>query len=286
MTSAVEFAKGHGTGNDFVILPDDQGHLHLTMSDVQRLTNRHHGIGGDGVLRVVPAALSNEPDVVAQASVAHWFMDYRNSDGTLAEMCGNGVRVFAHYLFSTNRATGDEVFVATRGGIKRVVKTADGMFAVDMGRWTQIPSLAPIAVHVDEHVWNGMAIAMPNPHAVVFVDDLAHAGNLLIAPVVTPAETYPDGVNVEFVVERGNKHVAMRVHERGVGETQSCGTGACAVAVAARRRAQATSTTRWQVDVPGGTVWVEENSDNDITLIGPAEIVAYGNTTLLGTHEL
>lgn len=286
MTSIVEFAKGHGTGNDFVILPDDEGKLHLTASSIRRLTDRHQGIGGDGVLRVVPAALSNEPDVVAQASVAHWFMDYRNADGSVAEMCGNGARVFAHFLFSTNRVAGDEVFVATRGGVRRVRKTADGMFAVDMGRWSSIPTLAAIAVHVDEHVWNGTAIAMPNPHAVVFVENLDHAGDLLQAPVVTPAETYPDGVNVEFVVERGNKHVAMRVHERGAGETQSCGTGACAVAVAARRRANSEADTKWRVDVAGGTVWVEENSDNEITLIGPAEIVATGNTTLLGTHEL
>ena len=285
MTTVVSFIKGHGTGNDFVILPDDEAQLHVTIAQIRHICDRHLGIGADGILRVVPAALSNEPEVVAQASVAHWFMDYRNSDGSIAEMCGNGVRVFAHYLFTTHRAAGDEVFIATRGGIKRVYKTSDGLYAVEMGRWQPIPTLAPVAVHIDEQVWSAMAVAMPNPHAVVFVEDLNQAGTLLNIPLVTPAETYPDGVNVEFVVERGNNHVAMRVYERGVGETLSCGTGACAVAIAARRRVHAEGDTRWQVDVPGGTLWIEENDDREITLVGPAEIVAEGTITLLGTHE-
>jgi diaminopimelate epimerase len=177
------------------------------------------------------------------------------------------------------------VLIATRGGVKSVRKTIDGEYAVAMGKWHAIPTSDPVAVQVDAHSWNAMAIAMPNPHAVTFVDDLSQAGSLLSAPIVTPSETFPDGVNVEFVVDRARNHVAMRVFERGVGETLSCGTGACAVAVAARRRGDAQGETRWQVDVPGGTLWIEESVDCEITLIGPAEIVAEGTITLLGTHE-
>lgn len=273
---SITFAKGHGTGNDFVIIPDDAGQLLITAAQVRRITDRRKGIGADGILRVVPTALAGDTDVAALADVAPWFMDYRNADGSIAEMCGNGVRVFAHFLRTTGRVTADEFIVATRGGAKHVRVLEDDHYSVAMGLSHPISSDAPISVRVGGHVWTGSGVELPNPHAVVFVESLDDAGALLEAPTIAPAAAYPHGANVEFAVEVADRHVAMRVFERGVGETLSCGTGACAVAWAARRRAEASGDTSWRVDVPGGTLTVDEDERGMITLSGPAEIVATG----------
>jgi diaminopimelate epimerase len=268
----IRFAKGHGTENDFVLLPDEDGLLGLTPALVRSLCDRRAGVGGDGVLRVVRSVSAGE-DV--KAGDAEWFMDYRNADGSVAEMCGNGIRVYARYLLEHGLATGPAVSIATRGGTRRVVVEGD-LFTVDMGEATPPRARAVPLVTVGSRHWTATGVLVPNPHAVVFVDDLAEAGPLTEAPDVSPG-VFPDGVNVEFVVDRGPGHVAMRVHERGVGETRSCGTGACAVAWAWRRRhGQPPSPGRVQVDVPGGTVWVTEGDDGHLTLTGPAVLVAEG----------
>lgn len=273
--SAVQtFAKGHGTGNDFVLLPDDAGRLELAAAAVRALCDRRRGLGADGVLRVVPTRLAAEPAVAALADSAEWFMDYRNADGSLAEMCGNGARVFAHYLFETGRAAGAEVVIATRGGRRRVSRRAAGLYAVEMGRAE--PLAGEIQVAVADRSWPAVGVLLPNPHAVAFVEDLAEAGELLLTPTAQPGSAFPDGANFEFVVERGPRQIALRVHERGVGETLSCGTGACAAAWAARRRAGAAGDTAWQVEVPGGRLEVEEDAAGEITLVGPAVLVAAG----------
>jgi len=272
----VAFAKGHGTGNDFVILADDAGQLEISATVVRRLTDRHFGIGGDGLLRVVPTALANEADVVAQASVAEWFMDYRNADGSIAEMCGNGVRVFAHFLRTTGRVVADEFHVATRGGTKRVTVLGEGEYAVTMGGSAPVDTTQPLSIHVGERTWSAVGVLLPNPHAVAFVDSLEDAGSLLDMPNVLPASAYPHGTNVEFVRALGPTHIEMRVFERGVGETLSCGTGACAAAWAASRHQGADLGARIRVDVPGGTVYVEEDERGIMTLSGPAVIVATG----------
>ncbi len=136
-------------------------------------------------------------------------------------------------------------------------------------------------VRVGERAWPATAVFVPNPHAVVFVDDLDDAGPLHQAPEVDPAAVFPDGVNVEFVVPVGPRHVAMRVHERGVGETLSCGTGAAAVMVAAAARDEAPTEVTYVVDVPGGRLRVRRDGQGVLTLIGPAEFVVAGRTTLL-----
>jgi len=269
----VEFVKGHGTENDFVLLPDAEAELDLTPSRVRALCDRRGGIGGDGVLRLVHS--SHAPEGVDTGGT-EWFMDYRNADGSVAEMCGNGIRVFVRYLLDRALVDGTEVAVATRGGVRRVRVDGDRL-TVDMG-----PAASPVlpaapSVSVGERTWPATGVLVPNPHAVVFVADLAQAGPLREPPAVAPHAAFPDGVNVEFVVERGPDHVAMRVHERGVGETRSCGTGACAVAWAWRRhegRDPDTGTLR--VDVPGGTVWVTERPDGHLELSGAAVLVAEG----------
>ncbi|MET7548884.1 diaminopimelate epimerase [Streptomyces sp. NBC_01724] len=276
-TSQIAFLKGHGTENDFVIVPDPDDAVELPASVVARLCDRRAGIGGDGLLHVVRSAA--HPEARAMAGEAEWFMDYRNADGSIAEMCGNGVRVFARYLQHAGLVDEGDLAVATRGGVKKVHIAKGGDITVSMGR-ALLPG-AGVTVTVDGRSWDARNVNMGNPHAVAFVDDLAHAGELRSVPPFTPAAVYPDGVNIEFVADRGPRHVAMRVHERGSGETRSCGTGACAVAVAAARRDGADPTqtgtpVTYRVDLPGGTLLITEQPDGEIEMTGAAVIVAEG----------
>ncbi|NUR40367.1 MAG: diaminopimelate epimerase [Streptomyces sp.] len=277
MSTRIAFLKGHGTENDFVIVPDPENVIDLPPAAVAALCDRRAGIGGDGLLHVVRSAA--HPEAKGMAAEAEWFMDYRNGDGSIAEMCGNGVRVFARYLQHAGHATEGDLAVATRGGVKTVRLAKDGDVTVGMGR-ALLPE-GDVEVSVGERSWPARNVNMGNPHAVAFVEDLAHAGTLYDAPPFSPASAYPDGVNVEFVVDRGPRHVALRVHERGSGETRSCGTGACAVAVATARRdgldpAVTGTPATYTVDVPGGTLVITERPDGEIEMTGPAVIVAEG----------
>jgi diaminopimelate epimerase len=270
----VPFLKGHGTENDFLLLPDPDGTVHgdLDPSLVERLCDRHAGIGADGVLRVVRAEACDDPASVAARGEAGWFMDYRNSDGSVSEMCGNGVRVFGRYLVEHEGVDPTRPLrVGTRAGTK--VLTFSGTdVSVDMGA----PEvLGETKVGVGDRSWPALHVSMGNPHAVVFVDALEDAGPLLAPPVHDPDE-YPSGVNVEFVVRRGERHVAMRVHERGSGETRSCGTGACAVMVATALADGAGGGATYRVDVPGGRLDVAWTEQDRVVLTGPAVIVASG----------
>jgi diaminopimelate epimerase len=275
----VEFLKGHGTENDFVLLPDPDGSLALTPELVARICDRRAGIGADGVLRVVRTAAYDDPAAVAARGRTEWFMDYRNSDGSVSEMCGNGIRVFGRYLVDHQGVDpARPLHVGTRAGVK--VLTFDGeTVSVDMG----VPEvLGDTKVAVGDRSWPALHVSMGNPHAVAFVDDLSDAGALREPPDHDPSE-YPQGVNVEFVVRRGERHVAMRVHERGSGETRSCGTGACAVMVAAaladdaRRDDDAVT---YRVDVPGGELAVSWTADGRVVLTGSAVIVVSGELTM------
>jgi diaminopimelate epimerase len=256
------FWKGHGTENDFVLLPGD---AEVTPERVRALCDRRGGIGGDGVIR-------------AGRDDGRWFMDYRNADGSLSEMCGNGVRVFALHLREEHGAT-FPLEIGTRDGVK-VLSESDLGFSADMGAPRVVGTST---ITVGERSWPAVHVDMGNPHAVVFVDDLAEAGPLHDPPGHDEAD-YPDGVNVEFVVRRGPGHVAMRVHERGSGETRSCGTGACAVMVAAAEADGAAYPATYRVDVPGGTLAVTLDGPLDaggrVHLDGPAVIVARGTTSL------
>jgi diaminopimelate epimerase len=274
VTAGVAFRKGHGTGNDFVLLPDAA--FDPSAEQVRRLTHRRHGIGGDGILRVVRTVDATEPEVQAQADRATWFMDYRNADGSLAQMCGNGARLFARHLVDSGLEEAGDFVIATRGGARAVRVPESGDVEVEMGRAAFSRSDVVPQVRVGDQTWPTVAVFLPNPHAVTFVEDLAEAGPLIDAPLVEPPEAFPDGVNVEFVVTKGAMYVAMRVHERGVGETQSCGTGAAAVMFAAAIRDAAPTEVTYAVDVPGGRVWVRRDRDSVLTLIGPVEFVAEG----------
>lgn len=267
----MQFIKGHGTQNDFLVLPDLDGAIDLTPAMVRALCDRCAGLGADGILRAVRS--ENDPEAKEMAADAPFFMDYRNADGSIAEMCGNGIRVFLRYLQRAS-LVGQDAAVATRGGIRRVRARGDGNVTVSMG----LPRLLadrPIATAAPLPPVRGMALEIPNPHVVVPVPTVAEldALDLTRPPLVEPAG--PLGQNVEFVVRRGPRWLQMRVHERGVGETRSCGTGICAAVVAAATTDHVGSDgAPWRVDVPGGTCQVAWLPSGEVQLSGPAVLVA------------
>lgn len=295
--SRLAVTKGHGTQNDFVLIDDRRDELVLDDALVRALTDRRAGIGADGVIRVVATAdmpegavlLAGDPD-------ATWFMDYRNADGSVAEMCGNGVRVFALFLERLGLwpAEEPELALGTRAGVRRVRREpAPGWYAVDMGPWALPGGAAAVEAGFDAEVQvagldvtrPALAVDVGNPHRVIALADATdlEAADLTRAPVVQPEP--PHGANVELVVPFGEEvapdgtvvgRVRMRVHERGVGETRSCGTGACAAALAVRSWAGPGAPDVWMVEVPGGTVRVTALPDGRVELAGPAALVAEG----------
>ena len=268
--------KGHGTENDFVVLPDLDGRLGLTAELTRALCDRRAGIGADGVLRVVRTefAADESPAIKAMAADAEYFMDYRNADGSLAEMCGNGVRVFVRYLQAVGLV---DVYaaVATRGGVRRTWLTDEGDVIVDLGLPLALADRPVVTAASSIARVPGTSIEMPNPHVVVPVPDRDALRTLDLdrAPLVEPSR--PDGQNVEFVVRAGERHLIMRVYERGVGETRSCGTGICAAVVASALAdgASGGDGSSWQVDVPGGTCTVTWRTDGTVRMAGPAVLV-------------
>lgn len=281
----LHITKGHGTGNDFVLFADPDGTFDLTPEQVRWLCDRRFGVGADGVIRAVrSSALSDGAAALAEDPEAEWFMDYRNADGSISEMCGNGIRVYARYLTETGLATlesGDTLAIGTRAGVKSVQRSGTG-FQVDLGRWQLDAS--EVTVHA-----LGLNVARPsvgistgNPHRVVALADEAELDSLELhrAPWLSPE--LPEGANVEFVVpadplvDDGVGQIRMRVHERGSGETLSCGTGAVAAALATRYWAGEGAPHHWRVRVPGGTLGVRMFPAEDgehVALSGPAELV-------------
>jgi len=285
---SLAFTKGHGTGNDFILVLDEHGQIEISAEQVASMCDRHFGIGADGLIRVTPTAKSPEVShLLEQEPGAQWFMDYRNADGTKAEMCGNGIRVFARYLLDNGLAeltSGSTLPIATRDGIKDLTATQTG-FAVDLGLFK---------VGDDETLVRarGLSVARPalevnvgNPHRVVALADNAELESIDLgrAPILEPEAD--GGANVEFVVldepliKEGVAGLTMRVHERGVGETLSCGTGIAAAAIAIRHYAGGEQN-YWKVNVPGGQVAVRMFPAEDgehVSISGPAELTYSGN---------
>ena len=273
----VRFTKGHGTGNDFVLIPDHDGELELTPGLVAALCDRRKGIGGDGVIRVVRSA--KHPDAAGHAGEAEWFMDYRNSDGSMAEMCGNGLRVFVRYLLTHGLATPGPsgLPVATRAGVLQT-EIGDGTIRT---RLTTPRVYAGSTATIGALTVPGVAVDCGNPHLVCGLHDGVRLDSLdLTRAPLHDLAVFPAGVNVEFVEPAApltglDLHVRMRVHERGSGETRSCGTGALAVgAVALRDAGLATGSVA--VDVLGGRLVVTHAADGSWWLEGPAVLVAEG----------
>jgi len=295
--AGLAFAKGHGTGNDFVLVADPDGLRDYDAGEVAAVCDRHNGIGADGFIRAVRSEHLPEGQALLQTNPdAEWFMDYRNGDGSVSEMCGNGVRVFVHFLLEeglAQLAEGQALPIGTRAGLKTVTRTENG-YAVDMGPWEFIFPDHAAAKAMDTVVdagglevpRPGLSVSMGNPHTVVALAELSElaATDLNTAPSVEPVPE--DGTNVEFVVPAeplvvdGVGQLTMRVHERGVGETQSCGTGACAAAAATRFWAGAAAPNSWSVAVPGGVLGIRfltgPEGREHVELSGPAVLVARG----------
>ncbi|WP_433799133.1 diaminopimelate epimerase [Actinomycetospora sp. CA-084318] len=266
----MEYVLGHGTENDFVLLPDPDGRLDLTAPAVRALCHRRRGLGADGVLRVAP---SEDPG-------AAWFMDYRNADGSIAEMCGNGVRVFARYLVEAGLASGTEFDVATRAGLRHVLVHGDEV-TVDMG--PARVGVESTAVVGSGTTFPGIAVDVGNPHLACVTTVDVDALDLTVAPGHDPA-LFPHGVNVEFLSPlTADLATRLRVHERGSGETRSCGTGTVAGAVAGLRAA-GRDTGTVTVTTPGGVLRVGVDPSTT-TLSGPAVLIAHGEVELGGSAD-
>ncbi len=281
--TTIAFTKGHGTENDFVLIPDLEGGHDLSELEVLHLVDRRSGLGADGVIRIVPTIHATEPEVREQGSVATWFMDYRNADGSASEMCGNGARVFAAYLHREGLETSPTFSIATRAGVRAVTTTDDG-YAVDLGPWHVVDPAgardrgfgATVRPHGGVEL-PGLRLELGNPHTVVILPPEIDLNGLDLSrpPLVSPEPSH--GTNVEFVRAVGPGHIAMRVHERGVGETRSCGTGAAAAALATRWwEGESADNTEWLVDVPGGRLTVRVLPGQHVQLAGPAVLVADG----------
>ena len=287
MTQApLDVTKGHGTGNDFVLLCDPENERGLRTEDYRWLADRHEGVGGDGVIRA--AATASSPEVASlldEEPGAVWFMDYRNNDGSLAEMCGNGIRVFVEYLLQEGLVeldAGSTLPIATRAGIVDVTRSTTGHYVADMGRWS-LTGEDPLVVAGGLDVPRpSLAITVPNPHVVVALASENELADLDLArkPRLEPEPAA--GANIEFVVPGdplvvdGVGVISMRVFERGVGETRSCGTGAIAAALATRHWAGEGAPHHWRVDVPGGSLAVRmfpTEEGEHVSLSGPAELV-------------
>lgn len=279
----MEFAKGHGTENDFVVFADPRVGIDLRPERVAAVCDRRQGLGADGVLRVATAGALVSAGVLGElpegVSDDDWFMDYRNADGSIAEMCGNGVRVFAHFLASTGLDRRSEFVVGSRAGARPVtVHSVDGYTAdvtVGMG---QVRDLGPSSATLEGRPFPGIGIDVGNPHLACVDPALTAASlaslDLTVAPGYDP-EVFPHGVNVEFLTAMQDGAVDMRVHERGVGETRSCGTGTVAAAVAALRH-DGRSDGDVTVRVPGGVVRVSV-ADGAASLRGPSVLLAHGH---------
>ncbi len=292
MSTSLHFTKGHGTGNDFVLFSDPDGLVDLTPSQLAQLADRHFGVGADGVIRAVRSThLADGAAALAEDESAEWFMDYHNADGSPSEMCGNGIRVFVDYLVHNDLAevpAGGAIAIGTRGGVRDVIASPTG-YQVDLGRWALDGGEPLVRARNLQVARPGLGIDVGNPHVVVALasDDELDSADLSYIPHLEPEPIA--GANVEFVVPAdpmvvdGIGHIRMRVHERGSGETLSCGTGAAAAALATRHWAGRGAPDQWRVTVAGGVLGVRMFATEDgehVALSGPAELVYEGDVTV------
>lgn len=273
------FTKMHGCGNDFIVVDDRGRDWDLDETAVRMLCDRHFGIGADGMILVRPAT---DP-------TADYYMHYINADGSLAEMCGNGIRVFAKYLADRGLVTNGHLVVQTLGGPKSIEIVPDqaGAFAlarVDMGEPVLEAAMVPTTLPGDPVVDATLVtesctakvtcVSMGNPHAVLWVDDVETAAVETVGPDIETNDAFPRHTNVEFAQMIGPSHIRLRVWERGVGETLACGTGACATLVAAVLGGRCGRSAI--VDLPGGEIRIEWPENGPVYMTGPAEQVFEG----------
>lgn len=290
--TTLSFSKGHGAGNDFVLFADPDGAVDLTAAQIALICDRHFGVGADGVIRAVrSSAVPEGSAVLSEDPTAEWFMDYHNADGSPAEMCGNGIRVFTRFLLDGGLADlrpGQTLPVGTRAGVRAVQRSGTG-FQVDLGRW-HVTGDDPLVRAKGLGVARpGLGIDVGNPHVVVALADDDEIDRLDLGPTPILDPVPVNGANVEFVVpaeplvDDGVGRIRMRVHERGSGETLACGTGTAAAALATRYWAGDGAPDSWRVRTPGGTLGVRIIAADDgehVTLSGPAELVFDGEVMI------
>jgi diaminopimelate epimerase len=269
--------KYQGTGNDFVLIEDVDDRVSVDEELARRLCDRRFGVGADGVIRVAPA------------EGADFFMDHRNADGSLAQMCGNGIRCLGKLVFDRGLTDRRELDVGTRSGVKHLSLHVDAgavdRVTVGMGRARFELGTLPMEgdptstfvgepFEVDGRSYKATAVSMGNPHLVLFVEeDPDDVEVSTIGPMVERSPRFPERTNVEFVAVQGDG-VKVRVWERGVGETMACGTGACAAVVAANEAGLVPS--RAPARFPGGVLEIERRPDDEVLLTGPAVRVLEG----------
>lgn len=257
---------GHGTENDFLLLFDEQNQFDVQPERIANLCSRTGSVGrpgADGLIRIT-----------RNATGKNWFMDYRNSDGSLAEMCGNGIRVMARYLVDRGHQGAGIFAIDTRDGLKYLAVPEVGEISVNMGKVLDLSDVDGTATILQSgNEWKSFNINVGNPHAVAIISDLAQVGDLTTAPGAIPDDIYPEGVNIEFAQIIGDNEVLMRVYERGSGETRSCGTGICAVALAANVYSKRSLPAKWIINPPGGRLTVELDPHSNATLTGAAVIL-------------
>lgn len=285
---ALEFTKSHGTGNDFIIVENFDNQFDLTSKAVAVLCNRHYGIGADGFL------------IATNSEEADFQMIYFNADGSRAEMCGNGLRCLAKYLYDRGHTSKESFKIETLAGIKKVDLLFDESKVVgakvEMGSPSFAPQDVPILVKDAKEVvdypiktekgsFEVNALSVGNPHCVVFVENVEKVPLRSWGYQLESHPLFPEKTNVEFVQVVNKQEIKMRVWERGVGETLACGTGACAAVVAAAKKGLVSETSI--VKVAGGELVVEWRGVK-LFLAGPAEEVFVGflNADFLGKLEL
>lgn len=277
----IEFTKMQGCGNDYVYI--DGGRFHIPMERkpeiVRWLSNRNFGIGSDGVIFINPVV-----DGSADFEMEMW-----NADGTRSEMCGNGTRCVGKYVYDKGLTDKERVAVVSAGQLKYLDYTIeDGkvvLVKVNMGRpilkASEVPVVSEQEQAIDEEIivegksYRMTCVSMGNPHAVVFMEDVANLDIGAVGPYFENHKRFPRRTNTEFVEVIDRQTLNMRVWERGTGETLACGTGACATAVAAILNGH--SEDRVTVKLLGGDLIIEWDRENDIVyMTGPAEIVFEG----------
>jgi diaminopimelate epimerase len=268
------FTKMHGAGNDFVIVDCRAAPLGLDTASIRRLGHRHFGVGFDQLLTIEPAS-----DGTSAFAYGIW-----NSDGSRSGQCGNGVRCVAAWLARAGLLGSGATRLQSPSGAVAVERLDDGRVRVDMGEPRFAPAAIPLdvaaeaesyAIDVAGRAVDVGAVSMGNPHALVEVDDIATAAVGVLGPQIEHAAAFARGCNVGFAERRARDHIALRVWERGVGETLACGSGACAAVAILRRRGAVDADVR--VDLPGGTLDIHwDGPAHPLWMTGPAAFVFEG----------
>ncbi len=257
----IGFTKMHGLGNDFVVIENMNGRITLAKEQIIFLCDRFKGIGADGVI------------LIEKSDKGDCFMNYYNADGSVAEMCGNGVRCVAKFLKDDILKDKVNFKIDTRAGMKDIEFMSDGTFSVNMGK----PMFSSTDFPGETSNLEGLSfnfVSVGNPHAVALVESLETYDLSLIGPKIENDKIFPNKINVELVEKKYEKEYKVKVWERGCGATLACGTGACAVyAIIAKDRH---IDGEIKISLPGGNLFLGQNTENDIIMRGPAESVYNG----------